>query len=913
MEWAARSVELIWAASLAAVPVAIIAAVCCRWKWVRPATRHALWFAVLATLLSPVVIGLWRPTWFRSERVLAAADTAVETVIRSAQTAKSAYTALAPLDFDRTGVSTLLDQPETSSLIAIDPPRAAPAVSLADPIAVNRPESRPRREGRVDRQPARTDIVPVVAAHSAMESVPEVKTIPVSTRRSNRSFVGPPMPVTQSMLTEAELTMAPAPKSAAKSVRAAPVVARVSTFAQVRDWLGHMLAVRDAVASVPAIPPVIWIGGAAVLASLWLMRFVRVQRMLRRAEPAPEPLVALVRRLANVAGVKRVPETLIVDDRISPMIWCGLRPRLVIPRALWGELDARCQCAVIVHELSHLRRRDHRLCLLEAFIGLVYWWHPIAWWARHRLRDEAEACCDAWVTTLLPGGRRAYAEALVVTKSFLSVPGRSGAPGLGVVSGRTRQLARRITMVMTQRVAPRASLMGLAFALSVGAAGMFVMPGLACPPEDEKPSAQAKVVAKQKEAELKAKAKKDKPVKAQGQAFLGEAPALEAMRRGQAPPRAKQAEGQPLDGQMNALKDMERSLQQMEQRLKEMQRRLETMQTAPGAGPRSQGGGSFNAPRAAAGTATLRGLTVTPTPFATGVTVAEPRAGSPVAVAQAGGPTEGRDYSLPKGKLDALVALMARDDVPIFISSDGDSITVNATPQQHRIFQGFVAMIHPEGHSNAGANHLEHALREHAVAGQHAQASVAYRDAIRAQAEQLRSQARTLTQQRAASVRQSEQVKREIERARKNAEKAREKARKSGDDVEAEKAEEAVESQVEALECQLESIDCACDNFDCQIESIEEALQSLTQAIESADEVSVTTPVPALTPVAPMPPAAAAMPAIAPVPAHPASSATTPVPAAPPASPAPAAAPAPGAPPAPPTPPMTTAGAPTAR
>jgi beta-lactamase regulating signal transducer with metallopeptidase domain len=890
MSWAAHSTELVWAASLAAIPVAIIASVCSRWKWVRPATRHALWFAVLATLLSPAIIGLWRPAWFRSERVLAAADTAVDTVIRSAKTAKSAYAALAPLD--RAPTSTLLDQPDVDSPPVLSNSTPEPALNNA----VNKFNARPRR---TDLQPPRSDYAPTLAAlpttTPVATSAPTTRAAPAP--RRNQAFVGP-MPFTQSMLSDAELATIP-PPPAPWVVKPAFAPPRVSAFDQFRDWLGHLLAVRDAVAAVPAIPPTIWIGGAGVVASLWLVRFVRVKRMLRNAEPAPEPMVALVRRLAGVAGVKRIPETLIVDDRISPMIWCGLKPRLVIPRALWGELDARCQCAVIVHELSHLRRRDHRLCILESLIGLVYWWHPVAWWARRRLRDEAEACCDAWVTTLLPGGRRAYAEALVATKSFLCTPGLSGAPGLGVVSGRTRQLARRLTMVMTQRVAPRASLLGLAFALAIGAAGMFVMPGLACPPEDDKPSAQAKVVAKtqaasKKDQEAKAKAKVKAKTKnekhASGQAFLGEAPALEAMRRGQP--------GQPaLDGQMNTLKDMEKSLQQMEDRLKEMQRRLESMQNRPGS-PRSQGGtDSPAAPRAVvAGGQGLRGLTMNTTPM-----VVAPRAATVVEVGPNDGPTTGREYKLPKGKLDALVSLMARDDVPIFISSDGDSITVNATPQQHRIFQAFVAMIHPEGHSNAGNLHLErslyeHALAEHARAGQH---STAHRDAIRAQAEQLRSTARTLAAQKANSVRQSEQVKREIERARKNAEKARDKARKSGDDVEAEKAEEAIECEIEALECQLESIDGVCEGFDCQIESIEEAIESLTQALENADEVSAATPpTPAMAPAPPSAPAptAISIPAVAPVPT------TTPAPPAPPSTPAPGAAPTPAA------APLTTAG-----
>jgi hypothetical protein len=52
-------------------------------------------------------------------------------------------------------------------------------------------------------------------------------------------------------------------------------------------------------------------------------------------------------------------------------------------------------------------------------------------------------------------------------------------------------------------------------------------------------------------------------------------------------------------------------------------------------------------------------------------------------------------YQLSEGKLDALIELMARDDVPLLISHVGNAIEVQATPEQHRVFEAFCAMIDP--------------------------------------------------------------------------------------------------------------------------------------------------------------------------------------------------------------------------
>ena len=81
MDWATQGLELMWIGGLAAVPVALLAGTLSRWRGCRPATRHAMWIAVLATFVAPMLsAGLWRPAWFRSERVLAAAGSLADVI-----------------------------------------------------------------------------------------------------------------------------------------------------------------------------------------------------------------------------------------------------------------------------------------------------------------------------------------------------------------------------------------------------------------------------------------------------------------------------------------------------------------------------------------------------------------------------------------------------------------------------------------------------------------------------------------------------------------------------------------------------------------------------------------------------------------------------------------------------------------
>jgi hypothetical protein len=191
-----------------------------------------------------------------------------------------------------------------------------------------------------------------------------------------------------------------------------------------------------------------------------------------------------------------------VRDRVSPLIWCGRKPRLILPIELWTQLDKHGRKAILAHELAHLKRRDHWVCWGEMFISILYWWHPLVWWIRRRIAEEADLSCDAWVTWLMPQGRRAYAEALLKTKQFVG-ESRAAAPagGLGVTTVGARRFARRLTMVMTRSGRPRTSIFGVLLATSLAAAGWVANPALSCPPE-EKAAKEAKL-AKAKAGEAK--------------------------------------------------------------------------------------------------------------------------------------------------------------------------------------------------------------------------------------------------------------------------------------------------------------------------------------------------------------------------------------------------------------------------
>ena len=198
---------------------------------------------------------------------------------------------------------------------------------------------------------------------------------------------------------------------------------------------------------------VVWLAGAISSLALSLDAARRFATLLRAGRPAPPELRARIKDLSRRTGLRRAPRVRLLDLPVTPMLW-GLRPLLVIPSRLPDRLTSDQLDAVIVHELVHLRRRDHWVRLLEWAARVVYWWHPAVWWATRELRRYEEMSCDAGVVGIVKNAR-AYADGLLETLAFVSRPRRDRF--LPLTSGATeaRNLKGRLLMILDRKRSAR--------------------------------------------------------------------------------------------------------------------------------------------------------------------------------------------------------------------------------------------------------------------------------------------------------------------------------------------------------------------------------------------------------------------------------------------------------------------------
>ena len=190
----------------------------------------------------------------------------------------------------------------------------------------------------------------------------------------------------------------------------------------------------DLVQIVTPLLLALWAIGFVAIAARWLLRWSRLQRVLREAVDCP--IIAPVK-------VKIAPSML------EPGLVGILRPVILLPQGITERLSQEEMNAVLAHEICHLRRRDNLLAATHMLVEALFWFHPLVWWVGARLNEEREHACDE---SVLAAGQtpQIYAESILKVCQFYLASPLDCAAG---ISG--ADLKRRMETIMESKFSLR--------------------------------------------------------------------------------------------------------------------------------------------------------------------------------------------------------------------------------------------------------------------------------------------------------------------------------------------------------------------------------------------------------------------------------------------------------------------------
>ena len=214
---------------------------------------------------------------------------------------------------------------------------------------------------------------------------------------------------------------------------------------------------EEKAAPAPAfIAAAIWLTGAAALAAYSLISLLALRRRLVGSIP--------------LAGEKNVR----LADRIpSPFVLGVFRPRIYLP----SDLPEEERDYILLHEHTHIRRRDHIFRALAWAALAIHWFNPLVWLAFHLAGKDMEMSCDEAVLRKMDRDVRAdYSSSLLRLSTEKRLPAGPLAFGDGDPQSRIKNVLRYKKPAVWVIAAALIAVLCAAAALATNPSGPIISP-----------------------------------------------------------------------------------------------------------------------------------------------------------------------------------------------------------------------------------------------------------------------------------------------------------------------------------------------------------------------------------------------------------------------------------------------------
>ena len=156
---------------------------------------------------------------------------------------------------------------------------------------------------------------------------------------------------------------------------------------------------------------------AVLLIALWLTGAAWQLARLAASHVAARRVVATSRRSLAIEHAHRDAIPASAEVRLSPAFGPAvigiLRPTIVLPASMAATLSVPSLRAVLLHEATHIRRRDLGALMLQRTVEALFWWNPILHGMGAAFDTAREIACDV-------GAARAYGSGVDYADALLS-------------------------------------------------------------------------------------------------------------------------------------------------------------------------------------------------------------------------------------------------------------------------------------------------------------------------------------------------------------------------------------------------------------------------------------------------------------------------------------------------------------
>ncbi|MHC4206976.1 MAG: M56 family metallopeptidase [Planctomycetota bacterium] len=190
-----------------------------------------------------------------------------------------------------------------------------------------------------------------------------------------------------------------------------------------------------------------WLAGACFLTVWILAANMRILRVVRRIHPVADPeILDLLNDCRRQIGTRRPVRVIVTDQVNGPALFGLVRPCLLLPERILGDMDRNELRYILLHELAHLRRHDILLGMVASSLHVLHWFNPLIGYGFKRMQADRELACDGLALSRLGSNETSAYGHTVLRLTDQLFKSRLRLIPTGFLGGRAR-ITQRVAMI----------------------------------------------------------------------------------------------------------------------------------------------------------------------------------------------------------------------------------------------------------------------------------------------------------------------------------------------------------------------------------------------------------------------------------------------------------------------------------
>lgn len=195
--------------------------------------------------------------------------------------------------------------------------------------------------------------------------------------------------------------------------------------------------------------PYLWLFVIILCFTVFITATLKIRKKVSKEEYKNSEVEQILAECKAQLNIKKNIKIVLQNNQKTPSIFGLLAPAILINDEILQK-DKQTVKYILLHELSHFKRKDALLNYILLFTIFLHWFNPIIWFLFKIIRQDIELGADELACEKLNQDEK-YQYALVLIQSLRVCDNKTGVSNLLCISDTEKNMKRRISMLKSKK------------------------------------------------------------------------------------------------------------------------------------------------------------------------------------------------------------------------------------------------------------------------------------------------------------------------------------------------------------------------------------------------------------------------------------------------------------------------------